>query len=98
MPFLARRTELVGRLGADLITPRELIDRKRLTLSEIAGRLHQFSDRLLARRERDLVQAAAHLRPMMVQDFVSRAELRLESLADLLESYSYERVLARGFA
>jgi len=97
-PFLNRRGDLVARLGASLPTPHQLIDRKRLSLTETAGALRQLSDRLLGRKERDLVQTGTHLRPRLLQDLVGRAQMRLEALAGLLDSFSYERVLARGFA
>jgi len=97
-PLLGRRSDLVARLGAGLVTPRQIIDRKRLALAESVGLLRQLSDRLFARKERDLVQTGTHLRPRLLEDLVGRGLLRLDSLGNLLESYSYERVLARGFA
>jgi exodeoxyribonuclease VII large subunit len=97
-PFLARRLEQVAWLGAHLVTPGQLIDRKRAGLSEAAGALRHLSERAVTRKDRALLQATARLQPTMLQELLERARFRLESLAGLLDSYSYERVLARGFA
>jgi exodeoxyribonuclease VII large subunit len=96
--YFGARLELLARLGTALVTPQQLIDRHRLTLAGCVGRLQQCVERLLSRSERDYVHSAALLRPQALVDLVHRGQLRLDSLAALLDSYSYERVLARGFA
>ena len=47
---------------------------------------------------RRIQRAASLLRHELIAERIERANLRLNSLGDLLDSYSYERVLARGFA
>jgi exodeoxyribonuclease VII large subunit len=96
--YFGARLELLARLGAGFVTPRQLIDAKRLDLAQWLGRLQQGTERLVARSERDWARTAALLRPQALADLLHRGQMRLESLAALLDSYSYERVLARGFA
>ena len=52
----------------------------------------------LERSGRRLDNASAHLRPKLLRDLVDRRSDALASCAALLESYSYEHVLKRGFA
>jgi exodeoxyribonuclease VII large subunit len=96
--FLTARAELVSRASARLTTPQQLIHQKRLLLSEAASDLRQDAQRVLALKHRAFAGATALLRPEALENLLQRGRLRLESLSGLLESYSYERVLARGFA
>jgi exodeoxyribonuclease VII large subunit len=95
--YLANRMERLTRLGAGLVTPRQLIDGKRLRLAEAAAALRQQAQRNVAAKERLFAGEAALLRRQAIDALIQRGRLRLESLAGLLDSYSYERVLARGF-
>ena len=72
--------------------------RRRLALADAVARLRADMQKLLSRRERDFARASATLRPQLAGDLVERGRMRLESLSGLLDSYSYERVLGRGFA
>jgi exodeoxyribonuclease VII large subunit len=96
--FFTARTDRLARLGAGVVTPRQLIDRKRFTLAECAAVLHQDVRHALSLKQQRFAGAAALLRPSAIEGLLHRAELRLQSLSGLLDSYSYERVLARGFA
>ncbi|HEX6092824.1 MAG TPA: exodeoxyribonuclease VII large subunit, partial [Dongiaceae bacterium] len=58
----------------------------------------QDTQRVLAVKHQRFAGAVALLRPEVLENLMQRGRLRLESLAGLLDSYSYERVLARGFA
>jgi exodeoxyribonuclease VII large subunit len=52
----------------------------------------------IERSGRRLDNAGAHLRPKLLRDLVERRADALAGCAALLESYSYEHVLKRGFA
>jgi exodeoxyribonuclease VII large subunit len=95
--FFAGRQERLARLGAGLVTPQQLIDRKRFVLAECAAVLHQDVRHVLSLKQQRFAGAAALLRPEAIEGLLHRIEMRLNSLAGLLDSYSYERVLARGF-
>jgi exodeoxyribonuclease VII large subunit len=97
-PFFAARAERLTRLAAGLATPQQLIDRRRLALADAGAGLRANLQALVSRREREFARAGALLRPASIVDLMARGRLKLESLAGLLDSYSYERVLARGFA
>lgn len=95
--YFTMRLERLTRLGAGLVTPQQLIDRKRLRLADAAAALRQNAQRQLAGKEQKFAGAAALLRREAIEGLLQRAQMRLQSLAGLLDSYSYERVLARGF-
>ncbi len=96
--YFGARLERIARLVAVLVTPQQLIDRKRFDLAETSSDLRRRTERLLAGKERRFAEIGALLRPQPLTDRLARDRLRLGSLADLLDSYSYERLLARGFA
>ncbi|MFM9842138.1 MAG: exodeoxyribonuclease VII large subunit [Dongiaceae bacterium] len=95
--FFAARTEQVSRASARLVTPQQLIHQKRLQLADTASALRQDTQRMLAQKQQRFAGAVALLRPEVLENLLQRGRLRLESLTGLLDSYSYERVLARGF-
>ncbi len=60
--------------------------------------LRQGLTALLTRKHHAFERAAGLLRPETMPARLERGRMQLESLAALLDSYAYERVLARGFA
>ncbi|MFO1058985.1 MAG: exodeoxyribonuclease VII large subunit [Dongiaceae bacterium] len=96
--FFGSRLDRVARLGAGLRHPREQIAAARHKLEAGGHQLRHQLLQLLARRDRDLHRAAAELRPRRLLDDLERRRLQLEAATRLLDSVSYERVLARGFA
>jgi exodeoxyribonuclease VII large subunit len=97
-PFFRARTEQVARHGASLRTPQQQIDRARLQVQHDGVTLQKAMERSLAGRDHALQQTAAMLRPSTLIKLIDYRRLHLDRLAGLLESYSYQRVLARGFA
>jgi exodeoxyribonuclease VII large subunit len=95
--LLRTRMERLARLGAGLVTPQQLIDRKRFVLAECAAVLRQDVQGVLSNKQHKFTGTAALLRREAIDALLHRAQMRLQSLAGLLDSYSYERVLARGF-
>jgi len=96
--YFAARIERLTRLGAGLVTPQQLIDRKRLRLADAAAALRQNAQQKVTAKQHQFAGAVALLRQEVLENLLQRGRLRLESLAGLLDSYSYEQVLARGFA
>ena len=97
--YFSARAELVSRASARLVTPQQLIHQKQLQLRGGGRpRLRQNTQRVLAVKHQRFAGAVALLRPEVLENLMQRGRLRLEFLAGLLDSYSYERVLARGFA
>jgi exodeoxyribonuclease VII large subunit len=93
---LATRIADIGRRGAT--TARRLLERHRAAYAGAAARLSPLSLRAEIRQASTrLSPRAAQLGPAMSRFLRERRE-RLNSLGQLLESYSYERVLDRGFA
>jgi exodeoxyribonuclease VII large subunit len=102
--LLHRRAAELDRLTARLRHPRELLADKRHTLDSCAARLtHAMATALAAEKARHersrlrLDQAGERLGPAMSRLLSERGQ-RLVSLGQLLESFSYRRVLERGYA
>jgi exodeoxyribonuclease VII large subunit len=95
--FSGRWDRLAG-LAAALPTPKEQLAQANLKFNHAAANLRQCLAALLTRKQHDFERAAAHLRLQPIEERISRGLLQIESLGDLLDSYSYQNVLARGFA
>ncbi len=102
--LLHRRDADLHRLAARLKHPRELLADKRHALDSCGVRLgHALQVALAAeraRQDRDRLRLAAsgeRLAPAMSRLLAERGQ-RLDSLGQLLESFSYRRVLERGYA
>jgi exodeoxyribonuclease VII large subunit len=96
--YIRNRRDQVQGLSARLRTPREMIAIKRSELSKIWERMIGGMRLDLSTQNRKLDVAAAHLKPRIVADILDRRRLALSNLAGLLQSYSYQQVLLRGFA
>jgi len=96
--YFSGRWERVGRLSAGLPTPKQQLAQARLKLEHGAAALAQCMRALLTHRQHAFERTAAHLRRDAIEQRIARGLLQIESLGDLLDSYSYENVLARGFA
>jgi exodeoxyribonuclease VII large subunit len=96
--YFAGRRDRLARLAAALPTPKQQLAQARLKLDHAVANLGQGLATLLTRKQHAFERAAGLLRPEAVADRLDRGRMLLESLAALLDSYSYERVLARGFA
>ncbi|MBX6322649.1 MAG: exodeoxyribonuclease VII large subunit [Rhodospirillaceae bacterium] len=96
-PFFARRAQAVAHAAARLRTPHDQIRAKALQLEACAAALARAAERLVTARRHDLDRLSHRLRPQMLSDLVERRRAALEACGRLLESYSYQQVLARGF-
>jgi exodeoxyribonuclease VII large subunit len=96
--FFDRKRDQLHALVGRLRTPRDQIAAMRNALSSAASHLSTCVSASLERSGRRLDNAGAHLRPKLLRDLVDRRGDALASCAALLESYSYEHVLKRGFA
>jgi len=97
-PYFGTRAQRVARYAAELRTPQQQIDTARLQVQHAGMNLQKAMERFIAARDHGLQQSAAMLRPSILIKLIDYRRLHLERLTELLESYSYERVLARGFA
>lgn len=102
--LLHRRGADVERLAARLKHPRELLTEKGHALTQLGTRLdHALKTALAAEKARidkaelKLEQMGSRLRPALDRSVDDRAR-RLDSLGALLESFSYKKVLERGYA
>jgi exodeoxyribonuclease VII large subunit len=96
--MFARRFDLIASLGARLKTPGEQIAAAGAALNLEAVHLKAAIRQVVERRDRALERAGAGFTPRMITDLIERRAQVLESLGRLLESYSYDQVLKRGFA
>jgi exodeoxyribonuclease VII large subunit len=97
-PYIATRADRLARLAAALPTPKEQIFAKARDVERLSDALRHKLDQMLATLGHRSERAAVGLRPQLLTDLLRRHGLALDSCARLLESYSYEGVLARGFA
>jgi len=93
-----RRRDLVANLAARLKTPAEQIAAARAALHLEAVHLKAAIRQVLERQDRALERIAAGLMPRNLNALIEREAHRLEALGRLLDSYSYDQVLKRGFA
>ena len=96
--YFTGRWDRIARLAAGLPTPKQQLAQAGLKLEHGAAGLTQCMRALLTHRQHAFERAAAHLRRDTIEQRISRGLLQIESLGDLLDSFSYQNVLARGFA
>jgi exodeoxyribonuclease VII large subunit len=94
--YFGRRREAVATLVAGLRTPKQQIESRNVALGHAIERLIAAMRGLHKDKAQRL--ALARLDPRRPMEMLRRLKDRLEGLALLLDSLSYERVLARGFA
>src|SRR6185312_5055253 len=91
--YFAGRWDHLARLTAALPTPREQLAQANLKLNHAIANLGQGLKALLIRKHHAFERTAGLLRPEAIATRLERGRLQLDSLAGLLDSYSYERVL-----
>ena len=96
--FFDRKRDALHALSGRLRTPRDQIAAMRSGLSYAVSHLVTCVNAALERSGRRLDNGAAHLRPKLLRDLIDRRADALANCAALLDSYSYEHVLKRGFA
>ena len=97
-PYLAARRDRLAGLAAKLPTPNQQIRTRGQELRHAADRLIGGLRQTVTARRHRFDQAAGGLRRSLLDEMTRHRALQLDSLARLLESYSYDGVLARGFA
>ena len=95
--LIQRRRERVNAAWSRMKTPRERVIEASGQIERCADRLKAATVALFARTERMAERLADRLKPEFILRTIERAEFRLQHATGLLESYSYERVLDRGF-
>lgn len=96
--YFQRRRDALMALAARLRTPRDQIAAMNAALGYAVSHLATAVKGALDRSGRRMDVAGSGLRPKLLEDLLHRRELALGNLGALLESYSYEHVLQRGFA
>jgi exodeoxyribonuclease VII large subunit len=96
--YFGARWDRLAHLGAGLPTPKQQLARAAQTLDHCAADLTQNALALLTGKRHAFERTAAHLRREVIDQRIARGDLQVESLGNLLDSYSYQNVLARGFA
>jgi exodeoxyribonuclease VII large subunit len=96
--FFDRRRNALHALAGRLRTPRDQIASMKSALAYAVSHLATSVSAAIDRSGRRLDNASAHLRPKLLRDLIERRSDALASCAALLDSYSYEHVLKRGFA
>jgi len=94
--YFERRREALMNAFVALRTPRQQIEAQRLTLLHAGERLASALRAIVKDRRQRL--DLARLDPERLGQMMARLAERLAGLGQLLDSLSYERVLARGFA
>lgn len=97
-PFIAARRNQVAGLAGRLPTPRDQINAKGRDAERLYDELRRRLDRTVTALHHRYDKAGAGLRRRLLDDLLRHRRLQLDSATRLLESYSYEGVLARGFA
>ena len=95
--FFDRKRDQLQALSNRLRTPRDQIASMKNALSYALSHLSTSVSAAIDRSGRRLDNAGAHLRPKLLRDLLDRRSDALAGCAALLESYSYEHVLKRGF-
>ncbi len=92
-----RRRDKVNAAWSRMRTPRERMIETSGRVDLLSGRLEAAAQAFIARTARSSERIADRLRPELALQLVERAQSHLHRLAGLLESFSFERVLERGF-
>jgi exodeoxyribonuclease VII large subunit len=95
--FFDRKRDALHALSGRLRTPRDQIASMSSALSYAVSHLVTCVNAALERSGRRLDNAGAHLRPKLLGDLIERRAAALGASGALLDSYSYEHVLQRGF-
>ena len=96
--FFDRKRDALSALAGRLRTPRDQIAAMGNALGYAVSHLATSVTAAIERSGRRLDNAGVHLRPKLLRDLIERRSDALASCAALLDSYSYEHVLKRGFA
>ena len=96
--FFDRKRDALAALAGRLRTPRDQIAAMGSALGYAVSHLATCVTAAIERSGRRLDNAGAGLRPKLLRDLLERRSDALASCAALLDSYSYEHVLKRGFA
>ncbi len=96
--YFQRRRDALEALSGRLRTPRDQIAAMRAALGFAVSHMATAVKGAFDRSGRRMDAATAGLRPKLLEDLLHRKEIALEKSGALLESYSYEHVLKRGFA
>ena len=96
--MFARRRDFIANLAARLKTPAEQIAAAGAALNLETVHLMTAIRHAVERQDRALERISAGFSPRTVTNLIERQAHALESLGRLLESYSYDQVLKRGFA
>ena len=95
--LIQRRRERLNAAWSRMKTPRERVIEASGQVERCADRLRSAAMAAFLRSERMAERLADRLKPDSILRTIERAESRLQQASGLLESYSYERVLDRGF-
>ncbi len=95
--LIQRRRERLNAAWSRMKTPRERMIEASGRIDLLTGQLRAAAMALIARTERAVERIADRVKPELVLRKIERAESRLHQFAGLLDSFSYERVLERGF-
>jgi exodeoxyribonuclease VII large subunit len=96
--FFDRKRDALSALAGRLRTPRDQIAAMGSALGYAVSHLATSVKAALERSGRRLDNAGAGLKPKLLKDLLERRSDALANLSALLDSYSYEHVLQRGFA
>lgn len=98
LPYFRRRADRLAQLRAELKTPHQQLAEARNAVELCGNRLGHAFHLNLERQHRGSERVSAGLAPRLLVDLVQRKQTALGHLGQLLDSYSYEKVLERGFA
>ena len=98
LPYFRLRQDRLSQLRAELKTPHQQLAEARSAIDLAANKLGAAFHLSLERNYRGLERVAGGLAPRLLSDLMTRKRTSLDHLGQLLDSYSYEKVLERGFA
>ncbi|WP_374311328.1 exodeoxyribonuclease VII large subunit [Dongia sp.] len=98
LPYFRRREDRVAQLRAELKTPHQQLAEARNAIDLAANRLGGAFNLALERQHRGLERVGNGLNARLLTELVKAKRTSLDHIGQLLDSYSYEKVLERGFA